>query len=79
MVRHFPEPGVFSTRLSGDVRKCPPKMSLAWTVENGADILLVVSSEAISSSMTCGSLSVEGRFARMKVCHRGSGFLIGDP
>ena len=79
MAHHFPELGITSMRPSGDVQKCPPKMILAWVTENGPDILLATSLAAILLLTTHGSLSVEGRFTGMKVCHRGGGFPIGDP
>ena len=67
MVCHFPEPGFFSKRPRGEVWKCLLKIIFAWVMENGPDIHLVASSEAILSSMTCGRESVEGRFFGMKV------------
>jgi len=55
-------------------KKCPLKISDAGPIENGPDIRLAASSEAILSLMMFGRDSMEGRFFGMKVCHKGGGY-----
>ena len=79
IICHLPSPGYLSTRLTGEVRKCPPKIFVASSTVNGPDIQPAEVSSRISLSMISGYSVADGRFRRRKVDINGGGLPIGEP
>ena len=79
IICHLPSPGYFSTRLTGEVQKCPPKIFVASSTVNGQDIRPAEVSSRISLSMISGYSVADRRFRGRKVDVNGGGLPISEP
>src|SRR5882724_1731205 len=76
IVHHFPDPGTFSTRLRGDVQKCPSKNG--FSLVKGEGSRHPPGQEFSGNFIINDAWQVGGRreVAGMNVWHRGGGFPI---